>query len=103
MAIRGLLLALMVLATAAKALSADANDLVRVLQSGRCASCCLADADLSDADLQGAELQRANLGQACLDLANQKGRPQFQQLERGFLAGGRPARQQALRHRPTEQ
>ena len=44
MAIRGLLLALMVLATAAKALSADANDLVRALQSGLYASCCLADA-----------------------------------------------------------
>ena len=63
----------MVLATATKALSTDANDLVRVLQSGCCASCCLADADLSDADMQGAEPQRANLGQAFLDGADLKG------------------------------
>lgn len=78
MAIRALLLIMTVLATAPKASSADANDLVRVLQSGRCARCRLADADLvhadlRDADLQGAELQRANLGQARLDGADLKG------------------------------
>ena len=57
----------LVLVTTPKAWSADANDLVRVLRSGRCANCRLADADLvhtdlRDADLNGAELQRANLG-----------------------------------------
>ena len=67
MAIRGLLLLSLVLVTTPKAWSADANDLVRVLRSGRCANCRLADADLvhtdlRDADLNGAELQRANLG-----------------------------------------
>ena len=78
MALRGLLLLPLMLATAPQAWSADANDLVRVLQSGRCANCRLADADLvhadlRDADLQGAELQRANLGQARLDGADLKG------------------------------
>lgn len=78
MAIRALLLLSLVLVTTPKAWSADANDLVRVLQSGRCANCSLADADLvhadlRDADLQGAGLQRANLGQARLDGADLKG------------------------------
>ena len=78
MAIRGLLLLSLVLVTTPKAWSADANDLVRVLQSGRCANCRLMDADLvhadlRDADLNGAQLQRANLGQARLDGADLKG------------------------------
>ena len=76
MANRAVLLLSLVLVTTPKAWSADANDLVRVLQSGRCANCRLADADLvhtdlRDADLNGAELQRANLGQARLDGADQ--------------------------------
>ena len=78
MAIRAVLLLSLVLVTTPKAWSADANDLVRVLRSGRCANCRLADADLvhadlRDADLQGAELQRANLGQARLDGADLRG------------------------------
>jgi uncharacterized protein YjbI with pentapeptide repeats len=78
MAIRGLLLLSLVLVTTPKVWSADANDLVRVLQSGRCANCRLADADLvhadlRDADLNGAQLQRANLGQARLDGADLRG------------------------------
>ena len=78
MAIQGLLLLSLVLVTTPKAWSADGNDLVRVLQSGSCANCRLADADLvhadlRDADLNGAQLQRANLGQARLDGADLKG------------------------------
>ena len=73
MAIRAVLLLSLVLVTTPKAWSADDNDLVRVLQSGRCANCSLADADLvhadlRDADLQGAELQRANLEVSQLNL-----------------------------------
>ena len=78
MVLRAVLLLPLVLASAPQAWSADANDLVRVLQNGRCARCRLADADLvhadlRDADLKGAALQRANLGQARLDGANLKG------------------------------
>ena len=78
MAIRAVLLLSLVLVTTPKAWSADANDLVRVLQSGRCAKCRLADAGLAhavfrDADLQGTELQRAKLGKAHLDGADLKG------------------------------
>ena len=57
MAIRGLLLALMVLATTSTASSADANDLAGVLQSGGCANCRLVDADLVHANLRDADLQ----------------------------------------------
>ena len=78
MVLRAVLLLPLVLTTAPLAWSADANDLMRVLQSGRCSRCRLSDADLvhadlRDADLQGAQLQRANLGQARLDGANLKG------------------------------
>ena len=78
MVLRAVLLLPLVLTTAPLAWSADANDLVRVLQSGRCSRCRLSDADLvhadlRDAELQGAQLQRANLGQARLDGANLKG------------------------------
>ena len=74
-------------------IEADANDLMRVLQSGRCSKCRLSDADLvhadlRDADLQGAQLQRANLGQARLDGANLKGADlSFTSPERGLVAG----------------
>ena len=56
-------------------LVARADDLILLLQEGKCPDCRLADvdlvhADLRDADLQRSELQRANLGQARLDGAD---------------------------------
>ena len=60
MAIRAVLLLSLVLVTTPKVWSADANDLVRVLQSGRCANCRLADADLVHADLRDADLNERN-------------------------------------------
>ena len=105
MAIRALLLVLAVLANAPKASSADANDLMRVLQSGRCTKCRLADADLvhadlRDADLQGAELQRANLGQARLDGADLKGADlSFTSLKGASLRGADLFCQQQINRR----
>ena len=67
--------------------------LVRLLESGRCRSCELSDADLvlanlRDADLRGAQLQRANLSQALLDGANlSKANLQFTSLVGASLRG----------------
>ena len=59
-------------------LTAQADDLVVLLQQRNCPDCRLADVDLAHADLRYADLQRAqlqgaNLGQARLDGANFKG------------------------------
>jgi len=56
-------------------LSARANDLIVLLETGSCPNCKLADADLVhadllDADLKAADLQRANLSRARLDGAD---------------------------------
>lgn len=72
---------------------AGPEDLVRLLESGRCRSCRLSDADLvlanlRDADLRGAQLQRANLSQAQLDGANLGGANlQFTSLVGASLRG----------------
>ena len=60
------------------ALAADAEPLMRLLDSRSCPGCRLQDADLAQADLrdarlQGAQLQRANLSGARLDGANLRG------------------------------
>jgi len=72
---------------------AGPEDLVRLLESGRCRSCRLSDADLvlanlRDADLRGAQLPRANLSQAQLDGANLGGANlQFTSLVGASLRG----------------
>jgi Pentapeptide repeats (8 copies)/Tetratricopeptide repeat len=58
--------------------SADANQLMRLLESRSCQGCRLQDADLVQADLRdaklkGAQLQRANLSGARLDGADLRG------------------------------
>ena len=82
MALRGLLLLPLMLATAPQAWSADANDLVRVLQSGRCANCRLADADLVHADLRNSDLSGAQLSPGALEQSHWQG-------ARGIEAGTR--------------
>jgi len=70
----GLLLA----GTISPAWSADANQLMRLLESRSCQGCRLQDADLVQADLRdaklkGAQLERANLSGARLDGADLRG------------------------------
>lgn len=60
------------------ALAANQNQLMRLLESRRCVSCKLQDADLvqsdlRDSDLRRSQLQRANLSGARLDGANLSG------------------------------
>lgn len=64
--------------TLSPAWSADANQLMRLLESRSCQGCRLQDADLVQADLRdaklkGAQLQRANLSGARLDGADLRG------------------------------
>ena len=74
-------------------LSARADDLMLLLQSGSCPNCKLADsdlvhADLRDADLKGAHLQRSNLSQARLDGADLSGSDlRFTSLQGASLRG----------------
>ncbi|MEI6830425.1 MAG: pentapeptide repeat-containing protein [Synechococcaceae cyanobacterium ELA445] len=74
------LLVLVALATggAAPGQAADQNQLMRLLETRRCAGCRLQDADLvlsdlRDSDLRRSRLQRANLSGAKLDGANLSG------------------------------
>lgn len=68
----------LVLAASSAVRAAEAQPLIRLLETKRCEGCPLGDADLAgadlrDADLRGAGLQRANLSRARLDGARLNG------------------------------